>query len=200
MPHRNLPICDTDIIIKVIKADVHDLLYSKFSMIHYSDAVYQEIDANCNRIKASKKTIRPYFIRAKRIIDHDYHNKSKVLNLNEVDPRRRKVILSKLMSKGIIYDESNCKYQLEPDCGELVTLIYASVLGYTLILSDDNRFKTEIKRNPRLKWWHLRKVFQHLEIDEKILEDEIFIANSIYPERARVFLDELNSGDRKSVV
>ena len=143
-------ICDADLIVKISKEDYIDVFFNKYKIVNFSDAVCQEIE-RCKTSNNISKLKKEYFSKAdeniKKYIKTDVAEKIIFSKLDEID----KVLIRKdFYTNNIEFDEISEKFELGPDLGETVTVIYADVLGINLILADDTKCRHLIERKPEV--------------------------------------------------
>ncbi|NRT33996.1 hypothetical protein BJV38_003417 [Clostridium beijerinckii] len=179
------PICDTDLIVKMCKCEQHEELFKYYKKINFADAVYQEVKRN--KKLSSKKSIDLIgsFEKAfSAIEDKRELGQAYIINLFDQNDDVKKIINKHLRLENIIYDDSNNKYILKENIGEKVSIIYASVLGIAVILSDDNGSKEFANKFMRLNVIRLNDVLRNLGLSNDEINKYNFIANHKYSKQA----------------
>ncbi|GAA0078904.1 hypothetical protein UT300005_32830 [Clostridium sp. CTA-5] len=179
------PICDSDLIIKLCKCKKYSELFEYYKIINFTDAVYQEICSNLKLSQNKNVDLNFAFNKAFNVInDNREKGKAKIINLFEQNSDIVKIINKHLRNENIIYDNVKKQYVLGEDLGEKVSIIYAAVLGISIILSDDKGSKEFVKKFMRVKVIRLNEVLSKFGLNDKEIKINNFIANHKYSSHA----------------
>lgn len=126
---QNYPICDTDIWIKVSNIDDFELFFCEYDKLNIAEVVQHEIE-----IVSKEKGFSAFN-------NFNYYKKNgklNVLKFFEFDDDEKNTILHLFALYDIPADENGVLINnRKKDSGEIVSLIYASILNIPIILSDD---------------------------------------------------------------
>lgn len=168
--NREYPICDTDIWVKNSKHKEYffkDLLFDKYEKIYMSDAVRQEIGRE--RDDNKKKD----FLLAHKHYQECYKDSCiNMIRLNDgniFDEELRMAIDRELDSYNIKYDYKEGRYKsMKSDLGETVTVVIASMLDIPIILCDEAKQDSIIKKYKYLDVRNMIDLLQHHYKDKDI--------------------------------
>ncbi|NOW02444.1 hypothetical protein [Clostridium beijerinckii] len=196
------PICDSDLIVKLCKCKKDNELFKKYEKINFSDAVYQEIEYNSKLLPNKTIDLNKAFTYALSLVNENREKGNvNIINLYDQENDAVKIIKKYLRAENIIYDDTNKKYVLEKNLGERVSIIYASVLGISIILSDDGDSRDFAKKFLRITIINLKDVLAKFGLNKEDILINTFIANSGQSERAYETMEEYRkTGGTKSFV
>lgn len=174
---KEYPICDSDIWIKVCQLEKLELIFDKYDITFISDAVVQELHKKKNdapevfghcleKCQASGKAGKVIFI--------------KLSDRNFFDEKLKNDVLRQFSQHNIVYDEKECRFVTNrKNLGEMVSAIYASIHGLTLILSDDKGSDSFVDTNYRyLQVIKLKDLLLYYGLSDKEIQNLILDANS----------------------
>lgn len=146
--NRDYPMCDSDIWIKNSKHREFygkDLIFSVYDKIYMCDAVRSEIgrSRSDNKQKDFEIGLREF----KKSYDDKKINIVRLNNTEYINEEMFQAIERQLHTRGIIYNRETGKYESTlADTGETVTVIVASILDIPIILCDEEKEESIVKK------------------------------------------------------